>query len=82
MDSMIIGRVSTVCSLILLNEKVKLESTERMKGYFLEEIMNGKYQSEQEIMSKAFFIDLDFTGGYHAIHLKYKVSTKQNTTES
>ena len=79
MDSMIIGRVSTVCSLILLNEKVKLESTERMKGYFLEEIMNGKYQSEQEIMSKAFFIDLDFTGGYHAIHLKYKVSTKQNT---
>ena len=79
MDSMIIGRLSTVCSLILLNEKVKLESTERMKGYFLEEIMNGKYQSEQEIMSKAFFIDLDFTGGYHAIHLKYKVPTKQNT---
>ena len=50
-----------------------------MKGYFLEEIMNGKYQSEQEIMSKAFFIDLDFTGGYHAIHLKYRMSTKQNT---
>ncbi|WP_071394662.1 helix-turn-helix domain-containing protein [Bacillus tuaregi] len=76
-DSMLINRVSSVCSVILLNEKVKLESTERMKGYFFEEIMNGKYRSEQAIMSKAFFIDLDFTGGYYAIHLKYTVSNKQ-----
>ena len=43
-DNMIIRRVSTICSFILLNEKVKLESLERMKGYFFEEIMNGKYQ--------------------------------------
>lgn len=75
-DSMMINRVSTVCSVILLNEKVKLESTERMKGYFFEEIMNGKYHTEQAIMSKALFIDLDFTGGYHAIHLKYIVPNK------
>lgn len=77
-DSMIIRRVSTVCSFILLNEKVKLESEERMKGYFFEEIMNGKYQSEQEILQKAFFIDLDFTEGYYAIHLKYKSTSQSN----
>jgi len=75
---MIINRVSTVCSVILLNEKVKLESTERMKGYFFEEIMNGKYQTEQAIMSRALFIELDFTGGYHAIQLKYIVPNKQD----
>jgi sugar diacid utilization regulator/predicted hydrocarbon binding protein len=77
-DSMIIRRLSTVCSFILLNEKVKLESMERMKGYFFEEIMNGKYQSEQEILQKAFLIDLDFTGGYHAIHLKYNITSGPN----
>jgi len=75
-DSMIINRVSTVCSVILLNEKVKLESTERMKGHFFDEIMNGKYHTEKAIMSKALFIDLDFTSGYHAIHLKYIVPNK------
>jgi DNA-binding PucR family transcriptional regulator len=29
-------------------------------------------------MKKAFFIDLDFTGGYYAIHLKYIISDNQN----
>lgn len=77
-DAMIIRRVSAVSSFILLNEKVKLESMERMKGHFFEEIMNGKYQSEQEILQKAFFIDLDFTEGYYAIHLKYKVTDEKD----
>ena len=54
-DSMIIAGVSNMCSFVLLNEKVELESTERMKGYFFDEIMNGKYQSEQEFLKKAFF---------------------------
>ena len=63
-DTMIIRRVSTICSFILLNEKVELETTERMKGYLFEEILNRKYQSEQEIMRKTFFINLDFTSGY------------------
>lgn len=72
-DSMVISRVSTLWSLVLLNDKVKLESTERMKGYFFEEIMKGRIESEQELMKKAFFIDLDFTTGYHAVHLKYKI---------
>ncbi|MBB6446642.1 XylR N-terminal domain-containing protein [Bacillus benzoevorans] len=77
-DSMIIRRLSTVCSFILLNEKVRLESMERVKGYFFEEIMNGKYQSEQEVLQKAFFIDLDFTGGYYALHLKYHITAGPN----
>ena len=77
-DSMIIGRVSTLWELLLLKDKVELESTERMKGYFFEEIINGRIQSEQEMMKKAFFIDLDFTGGFYAIHLKYKVTDEQN----
>ncbi|MCQ6282501.1 CdaR family transcriptional regulator [Bacillus sp. EB600] len=76
-DYMIIGRLSAMCSVVLLNEKIQLESTERMKGYFLEEILNGKYQTEQEIMKKAFFIHLDFTEGYHAVYLQYKVEKNQ-----
>jgi sugar diacid utilization regulator len=72
-DSMIIGRLSAMCSVVLLNEKIQLESSERIKGYFLEEIINGKYQTEQEIMKKAIFINLDFTEGYYAIYLQYKL---------
>ena len=33
-ETMIIGRLSSICSLVLLNEKNKVESNEQLKGYF------------------------------------------------
>ena len=39
-----------------------------MKGFSEQK----KYQSE--VMRKTFFINLDFTSGYYAVHLKYKES--------
>lgn len=80
-DSLIITGVAKMCSLIFLNEKVELESTERMKGYFFDEIMNGKYQSEQEVLKKAFFINLDFSDGYYAIHVKYADLNKHDNPQ-
>lgn len=52
-----------------------------MKGYFFDEIMNGKYQSEQEVLKKAFFINLDFSDGYYAIHVKYADLNKHDNPQ-
>lgn len=70
-DSMIIGRVSSICSMLIYNEKTKLESLERIKGHFLEEILSGKYPSEQEIRKKAGYIQLNLTGDFHVVKLSY-----------
>lgn len=70
-DSMIIGRVSSICSVLINNEKIKLESKERIKGDFLEEIFSGKHPSEQEIRKKAGYIQLNLSGKYYVVKLSY-----------
>lgn len=70
-DPMIIGRVSSICSMLILNEKTKLESMERIKGHFLEEIISGKYLSKQEVIKKAGYIQLNLSGEYYIATLSY-----------
>ena len=77
-DFMLIGRVASICSMFLFHEKAKVESVERIKGHFLEEIISGL--SQQEIMKKAVFLQVDLSGEYYAIFLQYslKSSAQQN----
>ncbi|WP_078429331.1 XylR N-terminal domain-containing protein [Alkalihalobacterium alkalinitrilicum] len=71
-NSMLIGRLASVCSLIFLKEKTELDSMERAKSHFFEEIISGKYSSEQEIMRKADYFQLDLADNYNVIYLKYQ----------
>ncbi len=77
-DFMLIGRVASICSMLLFHEKAKVESVERIKGHFLEEIISG--QSQQDIMKKAVFLQVDLSGEYYAIYLQYNLrnATQQN----
>ncbi|MFP7296776.1 XylR N-terminal domain-containing protein [Neobacillus niacini] len=70
-DSMILDRLASICSLLFLKEKTEVESMEQVKGHFLEEIISGKY-TQQEIMRKADFIQLDLNYHYHMAALTYK----------
>ncbi|MBM4765174.1 XylR N-terminal domain-containing protein [Bacillus sp. B15-48] len=70
-DSMILDRLASICSLLFLKEKTEVESMEQVKGHFLEEIVSGKY-TNQEIMRKADFIQLDLSDQYHIIALTYE----------
>ncbi|MFJ5760191.1 helix-turn-helix domain-containing protein [Neobacillus sp. NPDC093182] len=70
-DSMIVDRLASICSLLFLKEKTEVESMEQVKGHFLEEIISGKY-TKQEIMRKADFIQLDLSDHYHIVALNYK----------
>jgi PucR family transcriptional regulator, purine catabolism regulatory protein len=70
-DSMILNRLASICSLLFLKEKTEVDSMERVKGHFLEEMISGKY-TQQEIMRKADFIQLDLSDHYHIAALTYK----------
>ncbi|RAK14969.1 PucR-like helix-turn-helix protein [Anoxybacillus vitaminiphilus] len=63
---MILERLSSVSSVCLLNEKTKLESYERMKGYFLEEIINAGQQSDHhDLIAKAGLIGVDLSKAFY-----------------
>ena len=78
---MVIERVASVCSLRLLNEKTKFESFERLKGYFLEEIISGHHQSKGDLITKGSFIHLDLSLPFYIGVIKYRFKNEHSNLE-
>ncbi|QGQ44820.1 XylR N-terminal domain-containing protein [Metabacillus sediminilitoris] len=70
-DQMILERVATICSLYMLNEKNSFEALERMKGYFLEQILNGHFSSKGEILKRGRYVNINLERPYYLISIKY-----------
>ncbi|GAK09036.1 XylR N-terminal domain-containing protein [Geomicrobium sp. JCM 19038] len=72
-DQMILERVATVCSLYLMNEKSAFEAAERMKGHFLDQILNKELSSAKEIVKRGQFVEMNLDQPYYMVVLKYRV---------
>jgi purine catabolism regulator len=70
-DQMILERVATVCSLYMLNEKNSFEALERVKGHFLEQILNGSFSTKGEIVKRGRYVNISLDRPYYLISLKY-----------
>jgi sugar diacid utilization regulator len=64
-DIMFIERAANAASLYLLNEKASFEAIEKMKGYFLEQILKGQYSSKEEIIKRGRFMGFDLDAPFH-----------------
>ena len=69
-DYLFLDRFANAASLILLNEKTKFESFERMKGNFLEQILGA--QLPNEIINRGKYAGLDLEQTYHIMVMEYK----------
>ena len=76
-DYLLLDRFANAVSLILLNEKTKFESFERMKGSFLEQILGGQLPVN-DIINRGKFAGLDLGKSYRIIVMEYK-KTKVST---
>ncbi|MFX3624295.1 MAG: XylR N-terminal domain-containing protein [Ectobacillus sp.] len=70
-DPMILERVSTVCSLYLLNEKTGFETEQRMKGHFLEEILRRRFTLKQEIVKRGRYVNMDLGKEFYIVIVQY-----------
>lgn len=71
-DRMVLERVSSVCSLYLLNEKTSFETEQRIRGHFLEEILSQKFSIKQEIMKRGLYLNIDLSKDFHIIILSHR----------
>ena len=71
---MIIERVSSICSIYLLNEKSKFEAAERVKGHFLEELIGGHYRSKKEVLKRGNYLHLDLAKPYYIVVIRYHIA--------
>ena len=70
-DFLLLDRLANAVSLILLNEKTKFESFERMKGNFLEQILQEQL-SAHEIIKRGKYASLDLEQPYYVVVMEYK----------
>ncbi|WP_373446073.1 XylR N-terminal domain-containing protein [Salinicoccus bachuensis] len=70
-DNMNLERLADICSLYILNEKTTFEALERIKGHFLDRLIEGKELSEEELLKQSRYIQADLNKPYHMMTLKY-----------
>ena len=78
-DYLKLDRFTNAVSLILLNEKTRFESFERMKGNFLEQILPDT-NSANEIIQRGKFANLDLDKPFYLVAMEYQKT--KNTTLS
>ncbi|MBS4213894.1 XylR N-terminal domain-containing protein [Neobacillus rhizophilus] len=72
-DILFLERFAHAASLILLNEKTKFESFERMKGNFLEQLLDGQL-SDKELKERGKYTGVDIAKPYFITILDSKSS--------
>ena len=70
-DFLLIERLSNAASLFLLNQKSSFDAFERMKGFFLEQIIKGEYTSKKEIINRGRYMGFDFETPSYIIAVQY-----------
>lgn len=70
-DYLFLDSFSNSVSLILLNEKAKFESFERMKGSFLEQILDSTLP-ESELIKRGRYTGVDLSKPYYITVMEYK----------
>ncbi|WP_413310082.1 XylR N-terminal domain-containing protein [Bacillus sp. 1P10SD] len=73
-DYMLLERIANAASLLLLNEKTKFESFERMKGNFLEQLLHNQYPSRAEILKRGRFMNIDLGKKFYIGVLEVKTT--------
>lgn len=63
-DHLLLDRLAHTVALLLLNEKTRFESFERMKGNFFEQILTGSY-NEKELKKRGNFANVDLDKAYY-----------------
>ena len=76
-DFLLLDRLANAVSLILLNEKTKFESFERMKGNFLEQILQTQLPAH-EIIKRGKYVSLDLEQPYYVAVMEYKKTERSS----
>lgn len=66
----LLERVATVAALHVQNERVAIETEQRMKGELLEQLLNNKEVGTKEIHSRFSYIGYDLSEPHYIVHME------------
>ncbi|SER69336.1 CdaR family transcriptional regulator [Psychrobacillus sp. OK032] len=71
-DRMILERLTSISTLIYLNNKNIMEANARTKGILFEKILADEFESKEQIYRELNLLNIDVTGKYHIAFLSLK----------
>ncbi|MDQ0257115.1 sugar diacid utilization regulator/predicted hydrocarbon binding protein [Evansella vedderi] len=75
-DVLFVERVANAASLYLLNEKTSFEAIEKMKGYFLEQVLKRQFMSKEDVISRGRYMGIDLHSPFYIAAIDYTEKRK------
>ncbi|WP_223635524.1 helix-turn-helix domain-containing protein [Planococcus sp. 4-30] len=68
-DRMILGRLTSISTLVYLNNKNIMEANARTKGILFEKMLTDGFESKEQIIRELNLLNIDASGDYHVAYL-------------
>lgn len=68
-DRMILGRLTSISTLVYLNNKNIMEANARTKGILFEKMLTDGFESKEQIVRELNLLNIDASGDYHVAYL-------------
>lgn len=68
-DRMILGRLTSMSTLVYLNNKNIMEANARTKGILFEKMLTDGFESKEQIVRELNLLNIDVSGKYHIAYL-------------
>jgi len=79
-DKMVLEQAALACSLHLLNEQTRIHTEQRIRGSFLEDILNKRI-SMSDVVKHAHYLDFQLMEPYFMVAIQRRVEKKSFTEE-
>ena len=68
-DRMILGRLTSISTLVYLNNRNIMEANARTKGILFEKMLTDGFESKEQIVRELNLLNIDVSGDYHVAYL-------------
>lgn len=77
-EKMILERISTICSIVLINKKAMFDANERMKAVLFEKLLIGEITDYKELLRELKLLNIYVQESYHIAYISFNYKDKSS----
>ncbi|MER2153638.1 MAG: helix-turn-helix domain-containing protein [Solibacillus sp.] len=77
-EKMILERISTICSIVLINKKAMFDANERMKAVLFEKLIIGEITDYKELLRELKLLNIYVQESYHIAYISFNYKDKSS----
>ena len=77
-EKMILERISTICSIVLINKKAMFDANERMKAVLFEKLLIGEITDYKELLRELKLLNIYVQESFHIAYISFNYKDKSS----